>query len=162
MAIAVMTWVLAIPLLGAMTGLRTMTPIALLCLFSYQGHLDVDGTWAAWTGMKVSVIIFCVLALGELVGDKLPMTPNRISAFPLAARVIFGGTVGALAATSVHGYETEGILLGAFSALVGAFLGFYVRRHLTESSGLPKFAVALAEDALAIGISVWALGIITG
>jgi uncharacterized membrane protein len=161
MAIAVMAWLVAIPLLGAMTGLRTMTPIALLCLFAYDGHLDLDRTWAVWAAMKVSAIVFCILAVGELIGDKLPMTPDRTKPFPLAARVVFGGLVGAIAATSLHGYEIEGILLASVSAFAGAFLGFHIRHMLVVTRGMPAIAVALAEDALAIGVSLWAIGIVT-
>ena len=54
-----------------------MTPIAVLCWFAYRGHLPLAGTWGQWAGRPVSVIVFAVLAVGELIGDKLPMTPNR-------------------------------------------------------------------------------------
>jgi len=47
MTIAVMAWLIAIPVLGIATGMRTMTPIAILCWFAYLGDLSVDGTWRA-------------------------------------------------------------------------------------------------------------------
>ena len=103
MAYAMLAWLIAIPVLGAMTGLRSMTPIAVLCWFAYRGHLPLAGTWGQWAGRPVSVIVFAVLAVGELIGDKLPMTPNRTAAFPLFARICFGGLVGALASTGLHG-----------------------------------------------------------
>ena len=78
---AVMSWVLAIPLLGVTTGLRTMTPMAVLCWFAYfgsdGGHLPLGGTWAFWAAKLVTAIVFTVLAVGELIGDKLPKTPSR-------------------------------------------------------------------------------------
>ena len=77
MAMAMLSWMLAIPVLGMMVGLRTMTPIAIVCWFAWLGDLPVDGTWAAWSGKLISVILFSILALGEYVGDKLPRTPNR-------------------------------------------------------------------------------------
>ena len=49
MVIAMMSWLLAIPLLGAATGLRSLTPMAVLCWFAYLGYLPVGGTWAGWT-----------------------------------------------------------------------------------------------------------------
>jgi uncharacterized membrane protein len=162
MAIAMMAWVIAIPLLGAITGLRTMTPIAVLCWFAWRGDLDVEGTWAFWTAIHITPIVFTVLAVGELIGDKLPMTPNRTAPGPLVARLVFGGLVGAIAATGLHGSAPEGIFLGAVSALAGAFLGFYLRQWLVKQKGLPDLAVALVEDLLAISLAIFAISIVTG
>lgn len=162
MAIAVMVWVLAIPLLGMMTGLRTMTPMAVLCWFAYRGDLPVDGTWAFWTAKLVTAIVFTVLALGEYVGDKLPQTPNRTAPGPLMARVAFAGLVGAICATGVDGPVVEGVLLGVAGALAGAFLGYQIRKHLVEWSGRADWNVAIVEDGLAILLSVYAMGIVTG
>lgn len=162
MAIAVLSWVLAIPLLGAMNGLRTLTPIAVLCWFSYLGHLEVYHSWPFWTTKLVTAVVFTVLAVGELIGDKLPNTPNRTSPPALIARIVFGGLVGAIAATNLHGSAIEGILLGSLSAIAGAFIGFHVRQHLVKQRGCADFPVALSEDVLAIGLSIFAMGIVTG
>ena len=162
MANDMMAWLLAIPVLGAMTGLRTMTPMAVLCWFAYAHHLPIQHSWGFWAAKLVTAIIFTFLAAGELIGDKLPKTPSRISAFPLAARVLFGSLVGALAATGLHGQIAEGVILGGISAVAGAFLGYHLRHWLVEEQGLRDLPVALAEDACAIGLSVLAMGIITG
>ena len=79
---------LVFPVLGMMTGLRTMTPIAIVCWFAYLGHLPLEGTWAGWAGKLAAVVLFTLLALGELVADKLPKTPNRTAPGPLAARLV--------------------------------------------------------------------------
>src|ERR1039458_6047953 len=47
MAVAMMSLLIAIPLLGLTTGLRSMTPMALICWYAVLGYLPVDGTWAA-------------------------------------------------------------------------------------------------------------------
>jgi len=163
---AVMSWVLAIPLLGMMTGLRTMMPMAVLCWFAYfgadGGHLPLGGTWAFWAGKLVTAIVFTVLAIGEYVGDKLPQTPNRTASGPLIARLVFGGLVGAIAATGAKGAPLEGILLGVAGALVGSFLGYQARRHLVQWSGRPDWNIAVLEDAFALLISIYAMGIVTG
>lgn len=162
MAMAILTWLVAIPTLGAMTGLRTMTPMALMCFFAYKGNLNVEGTWAFWTARPVTVIVFAVLAVGELIGDKLPRTPNRTNLFPLLARVCFGGLVGTIAAMSANGSSIEGGFLGAVSALMWTFLGFHIREELTRRMGWKDLWVALVEDGVVIGLSILALGIITG
>jgi uncharacterized membrane protein len=157
-----LAWVLAIPALGGMTGLRCMTPMAILCWFAYSGTLDVDGTWAFWTGRPITVIVFAVLAVGELIGDKLPKTPNRTDLGPLLARILFGGLVGAIAATSLHGEIVEGALLSSFSALLWSFLGYHIRHSLVKKHGVSDLVVALVEDGVTIGLSVIAMGIVTG
>ena len=162
MALSFLSWVVAIPLLGGLTGLRTMTPMAVLCWFSYAGDLEVHRSWAFWTTKLVTAVVFTLLAAGELIGDKLPKTPNRTAPFPLLARMGFGGLVGAIAATSLHGSVIEGVLLGLISSVAGAFVGVNLRQYLVKERGFPDLPVALVEDALAIGLSVIAVGIVTG
>jgi uncharacterized membrane protein len=161
MAIQMMSWLIAIPLLGVATGLRTMTPIAVICWYAYAGALGVDGTWATWTGRLSIAILFTVLAVGELIGDKLPQIPNRISLLPLLARVTFGGMCGSIAATAISGPGIEGVLLGVLGALLGAFGGFMVRRHLRERFECEDWKIAICEDATAIVFAVFAMRVIT-
>jgi uncharacterized membrane protein len=162
MAMEMMAWMLAIPVLGMMTGLRTFTPITVACWFAYLGYLPVEGTWAAWVGKLVSVVIFTVLAVCELVVDKLPKTPNRTDPGPLLARLVFGGLVGAIAATGVSGSAFEGVFLGAIGALLGAFGGYLVRKYLVQWSDRPDWNLAVIEDVSAVVITVFALAVITG
>lgn len=162
MAMAVMAWIVAIPLLGAATGMRTFTPMAVICWFAYAGYLPLDGTWAFWVAKLVTAVIFTVLAVGELVGDKLPRTPDRTSIGPLLARILFGGLVGCIVAASLNGSEFEGVILGVGGALVGAFGGYLIRREIVTRSGGKDWPVAVAEDLVTVGFAVLALGIVTG
>ena len=162
MLMVFLSWVVAIPLLGGLTGLRSMMPMAVLCWFAYAGNLPVHRSWAFWTTKLVTAIVFSVLAAGELIGDKLPHTPSRTAPFPLIARIAFGGLVGAIAATALHGSLIEGVVLGAISAVAGAFLGFHLRHFLVKERGLSDLFVALTEDVLTIGLAVLAMGIVTG
>ena len=162
MALAMLSWIIAIPMLGFCTGLRTMTPMAILCWFAYFHHLPLRHSWAFWCASWVTAIVFTILAAGELIGDKLPQTPKRTAPFPLIARIGFGGLVGALAATGLRGAAIEGILLGAIAALVGTYVGYEVRCMLKQSFGFPDMPIALAEDVLTITVSFLALGIVTG
>src|SRR5580704_13575324 len=103
MAMAILTWLIAIPLLGLVTGMRSMTAMAVLCWFAHFGYLPLDDTWASWAAKLVTAIIFTVLALGEYVVDKLPKTPNRTALGPLIARVVLGGLIGAIVAAGLDG-----------------------------------------------------------
>jgi uncharacterized membrane protein len=162
MAMQMMTWLIAIPLLGLVTGMRTFTPMAVLCWFAYFGYLPVGETWASWTAKMVTAIVFTVLALGELVGDKLPRTPSRTALLPLIFRLAFGGLIGAIVAAGLNGSGVEGVILGMLGVAVGAFGGFLVRRELVLRLGCKDWPVALVEDASAIVFAVFALGVITG
>ncbi len=162
MAMAILTWLIAIPLLGVVTGMRSMTAMAVLCWFAYRGDLSLDDTWASWAGKLVTAIIFTVLALGELVADKLPKTPNRTAPVGLVARVMFGGLVGAIVAAGLNGSEFEGIILGVGGALIGTFGGFLIRREIVLRLGSKDWPVALVEDASAVVCAVLAMGVVTG
>jgi uncharacterized membrane protein len=161
MAIAIISWLIAIPLLGVATGLRSMTPMAVLCWYAYVGYLPVDGTWAAWTGRLSVAIALTVLAVGELVADKFPGIPDRTSPGPLIWRFILGGLAGAIAATAMNGPGIEGVLLGVLGAALGAFGGFMVRRDLREKFQCDDWMVAVGEDVSAIVLAMFALHVIT-
>jgi uncharacterized membrane protein len=162
MAMAMLTWLIAIPLLGVVTGMRTMTAMAVLCWFAYRGDLSLDDTWALWAANLVTAIIFTVLALGEYVVDKLPKTPNRTAPAPLLGRIMMGGLVGAIVAAGLDGSEVEGVILAVGGALVGAFGGFLIRREIVLRSGGNDWPVALVEDASAVIGAVLAMGVVTG
>lgn len=162
MAEAVLSWLFAIPLLGFITGLRPMIPMAVLCWFSYTGNLPLDDTWAAWTGKLSTTIIFTVLAVVEIVTDKVPKNPNRINPVPLAGRLVFGGLIGAIGAAALNGAGLEGGLLGALGALTGAFCGYHLRKEIVDRTQFEDWQIAVVEDALAIALAMFALGIVNG
>ena len=161
MAIAMMSWLLAIPLLGFTTGLRSLTPMAVLCWYAYLEYLPVSGSWAEWTGRLSVAIVFTVFAVGELLGDKSPRIPDRTSPLPLLVRIVLGGLAGAIGATAMDGPGIEGVLLGIVGALLGAFVGFMVRRDLVEKIGCKDWHIGVVEDLCAIIFAAFALHIIT-
>jgi uncharacterized membrane protein len=142
--------------------MRSMTAMAVLCWFAYRGDLSLDGTWASWAAKLVTAIAFTVLALGELVVDKLPKTPNRTAPGPLLVRVVIGGLIGAIVAAGLNGSEVEGVILGVGGALIGAFGGFLIRREIVLRLGCKDWPVALVEDVSAIVCAVLAMGVVTG
>jgi uncharacterized membrane protein len=162
MAMTILTWLIAIPLLGMVTGMRSMTAMAVLCWFAYRGDLSLDDTWASWAAKLTTAVIFTVLALSELVADKLPKTPNRTAPGPLLVRIVMGGLIGSIVAAGLNGSGVEGVILGVVGALIGAFGGFLVRREIVLRLGCKDWQVALAEDVTAIFCAVLAMGVVTG
>ena len=161
MAATVLSWMLAIPLLGVATGCRAMTPIAAICWFAWLRLLHVQHTWAFWTANIVSVIVFSLLALGEYVGDKLPKTPSRIAPGPLVSRIAFGGLVGAIMATGLKGSLMEGVILGIIGAVIGALGGYHLRHFLVLRFKCRDWPVAVLEDFCIVLITVFALRLAT-
>jgi uncharacterized membrane protein len=145
-----------IGLLGIVTGMRTMTGIAVVCWMAYLGYLPVQGTWAFWTAKLASVIVFTLLALGEYVGDTLPRTPNRTSLFPALARLSFAILVGLVIATVLDEPLAGGVVLGAVGALIGTYGGYRARMFGARVVGR-DLPVALFESALAVGLAVTAI-----
>ena len=124
---------------------------AVVCWAAHFGWLSLSHSPLNFLTYKVSLVIFTLLAVGELIGDKLPKTPSRISLFPLIARAVSGALAGAALVITAGASLAVGIVGGAVGALVGSFLGYYLRRTLTQSAGLPDLPVALLEDLVAIG-----------
>ena len=162
MAVAIMSWLLALPLLGVATGMRTFTPISVTCWFAYLGYLPVGGTWASWTARLGVAVLFTALAIGEYVGDKLPRTPNRTAPAPLLARVAVAALCGSICATALHGSGLEGVLLAAAGAFAGTFGGFMIRRDVAQKLGCSDWPIALVEDVSSILAAMFALHVITG
>src|SRR3979490_2447240 len=98
-------------------------------------------------GSSGAVVVFTLGALGELVIDKLPSTPNRTRLLGLVGRSVLGGLSGA--AVAVAGAQS--IALGIVPGVAGAFAGYEVRKRLVRALKVPDFVIALLEDAVAIG-----------
>jgi uncharacterized membrane protein len=137
--------------IGIIAGLRSLTAPALVSWAAHLGWLDLGGSWLSFLGSRAAIIILSLLALGELVADKLPKTPNRTDPGPLIFRAITGGLSSLAICASAHQPLVIGTLLGILGAIAGAFAGYEIRHRLAKTFGLPDFGVALAEDIVAIG-----------
>jgi uncharacterized membrane protein len=146
-------------LLGVFTGLRTMTPVAVLCWYAYLHALHLEG-WQAFLAHIVSAILFTVLALGEYAGDKLPNTPSRIGAVGLAGRTLFGGLLGYVVAQPLGSSPVVSLLCGVLGALAGAYAGWFVRTRSVAALKSADWPVAVAEDCVAITGSILVLNAI--
>jgi uncharacterized membrane protein len=142
-------------LIGVVAGLRSLTAPAVVAWAAHRRWLELRYSPLAFLGSPAAWIIFAALALAELVVDKLPATPSRTQPTGLIARFITGGLSGA--AVSVAGAHSLalGAILGAIGGIVGAFAGYQVRSRLVSALKVPDFVIAVLEDALAIGASLF-------
>jgi len=137
--------------LGVVAGLRSMTPLAVVAWAARLGRLELAPTPLPWLGSAVAAWLLAAAALGELIADKLPFTPNRTAVGPFLGRLLGGALAGGALATGHGGSLAGGAVAGATGAIVGTFGGYRARTGLVRALGTPDYVVALLEDAVAVG-----------
>jgi uncharacterized membrane protein len=135
-------------LIGVIAGLRSLTAPAVVAWAAFIGWIDLHGTWASWVANIITVIVLTVLAVGELVNDKLPKTPARTAAPIFAARIITGGFAGAVLGAWPH-WTFTALGSGVIGAVLGTLGGYQARKRLATVTG-KDLPIALLEDAVAI------------
>ncbi|OBK52908.1 DUF4126 domain-containing protein [Mycobacterium sp. 1081908.1] len=146
-------------LIGVVAGLRSLTAPAVVAWGAYLGWIDLHGTWASWMGNIITAVVFTVLAVGELVNDKLPKTPARTAPPIFAARIIMGGLAGAALGAWPH-WTFSALGAGIIGAVLGTFGGYQARKRLAAVAG-KDLPIALLEDAIAV-LGGFAIVAVTG
>ena len=142
-------------LLGVAAGLRSQVPIALLAVEASQGRFDPGtGPLARALESRGGLVGAVTAAVGELVADKFPSTPSRLTAGPFLQRVATGAAVGAAVHRDAGASTVTGVVFGALGAGAGAAAGARFRGLAAERSRLPDAVWAVLEDLLAAGLAV--------
>lgn len=145
-------------LIGIVAGLRAMTAPAVVSWAAYLSWIDLSQSALAFMGYNWTPWIFSLLAIAELVNDKLPNTPSRKVPPQFGARVIMGALAGA-SLGAAGGMLIAGLIAGVVGAVIGTYGGAAVRGRLSASFGR-DLPAALIEDAVAVVggfLMVWAL-----
>src|ERR1700736_1832212 len=127
--------------IGFMCGLRAFAPLALVSWLANWGWMPLAGSHLGVLGTNADATIVSLVALIELVGDKLPKTPKRTEAGPLAARMLTGAMCGVAVCAAAGESLVIGIVCGAVGSIGGAFAGYHIRRALVSGLGVPDFIV---------------------
>ena len=138
-------------LIGIVAGLRAMMAPAAISWAAACGLLALEGSWLAFLGWRFTPWIFSLLAIAELVTDKLPSTASRKVPPQFAARLISGGLSGAAIGIAAGSWPI-GLALGVAGALIGTLGGAAARAKLATAFGR-DLPAALTEDAVAIALS---------
>ena len=134
--------------------MRAFTPLAVVCWGAHFGWAPLGETRFAFLGSIIAAIIVSILALGELVNDKRPEAGNRTAPLPFIGRVLLAALCGGVIFLAARQTWMIGALAAVFGAILGTYGGFLLRRALVRRASLPDLAVALCEDAVAIGGSL--------
>jgi len=139
--------------LGFAAGLRALSPPAVVAWAAHLGWLNLNGSPLSFMGSTITVVIFSILTVGELISDLLPQTPKRTAPAPLVARILMGGLCGACLCAASNQSLLIGGIVGGVGGLIGAFAGYEVRRRLTSALSIKDIFVALPEDLITIGLA---------
>ena len=135
--------------IGVVVGLRSMTAPAAVSWAARLGRVHLQNTPLAFLGFAATPYILTVLAIGELIADKLPRTPSRKASVGFIARLVSGAICGgALGAASAR--LIAGLVAGVLGAVAGTLGGYEFRRRLVKAIGGKDLPIALLEDAIAI------------
>lgn len=136
-------------LIGIVAGLRALTPLAVISWAAQFRWLQLQNTWLAFLSFAATAYITTALALGELVGDKLPITPSRKVPLQFGTRIVVGALCGAALGTQA-GAMLIGLFAGAVGAVVGTLGGAALRAQLAKAFA-KDLPAALLEDVVAVG-----------
>jgi uncharacterized membrane protein len=98
-----------------------MTAPTVVAWAANRNWLNLHNSMLAFMGSTVAVALFTVLALGELVVDKLPSTASRTKPVGLIARSLAGALSGA--AVAAAGAQSIAQALCGRRVITGAFAG---------------------------------------
>jgi uncharacterized membrane protein len=142
-------------LIGTASGLRALTGLAAVSWAAHFGILHLDHTWLAFLGYAFTPYILTLMAIGELVNDKLPKTPSRLAPPGFISRIVTSALCGL--AMGFSGHEViVGLVAGIIGAVAGTFGGAKARSLLAAMFGR-DLPAALLEDVVAVCISAFAL-----
>ena len=138
-------------LIGVIAGLRSMTAPAVVSWAAHWKWLGLQDSSLAFLGSTLAAYVLAAGAIVEIIVDKLPKTPRRTEPLGLIARLVLGGLSGAALCASAHQSIVLGAVLGGLGGVAGGFAGYAARTRLVKALNVPDIAVALLEDAVAIG-----------
>jgi uncharacterized membrane protein len=136
-------------LIGVIAGLRAATAPAAVSWAAALGWLNLEGSWASFMGAAITPYILTILAIGEIIGDKLPVAKSRKLPPSFIGRTISGAFSGAVLGIP-SGNWIAGLILGAIGAVLGTLGGYEFRARLVKATGGRDLPIALLEDAIAI------------
>jgi uncharacterized membrane protein len=141
--------------LGALAGMRSASaPVIASHILSHHQSKKLDESPLRFMQSKNVALALKVLAIGEIIGDKLPSTPNRIKRTSVGFRMLSGALAGASVYKSTGGKAAMGAVVGAAAAFASTYGSYFLRRDAVKASNIMDPFVGAIEDALVIGSGI--------
>ena len=134
--------------MGALCGLRSMTPPAVLSQELARDESGGDGSSLVHClAHPARVATLKALAAVEMAADKTPWIPDRTSPVGLVGRAAMGAVVGAALCSGQEENAVAGGALGAASAVAATYAVYHLRRGLGRGLHVPDPVLGVVEDA---------------
>ena len=141
--------------LGVVCGLRAMVGLAAASWAANRQQIPLQGTWLSFLGFRFTPYITSLLAIGEVINDKLPKTPSRLVPPQFGGRVVMGALTG-----SAIGLSQEHLVIGTSSGIIGSVVGTLAgakaRGYAAKLFGR-DLPAALVEDFIAVALAAIAI-----
>ena len=134
--------------IGMLAGIRSMSAPAVISQVARRGKLAVHGSPVRFLSSKGAVATMTLMAVGEVIADKVPSIPGRTEVGPLAARAATGAFSGAVLCLAKKRSPWLGAMYGGMGAIGAAFAAYYLRQSAKKTLHVPDAVVAVAEDAM--------------
>jgi uncharacterized membrane protein len=142
-------------LIGGISGLRSLTAPAAVSWAAYLNWINLSDTPLAFLGYSATPYILSLLAIGEVITDKLPATPNRKAPLGFIARLVLGTFSGYALALGIGQSAMIGAVMGFTGAIAGTLGGYEARTGLVRALKVPDIVVALLEDVIAVAVGLF-------
>lgn len=137
---------------GTLTGMRSMSgPTLLAARCQVAGEQPGAGPAERWLAHPGAALALGVLALGEMVADKTPWIPPRITPPSVAGRIASGALCGGLQAKRWRKRAWAPALVGGLASFASTFVAYNVRQRTSERLGISTVLLGVLEDAVVIG-----------
>jgi uncharacterized membrane protein len=141
--------------LGLIAGMRTfMVPAVLSHMYSRHPSQNIESSPIKFIQTIPASNVCKVLAVGELIGDKLPTAPNRTGWPGLTGRILSGAFGGATLYRADGKNVFWGGVIGGTAALASTFGCFFLRTAIDSKKFVPNAVVGACEDVIAVSIGV--------
>lgn len=139
--------------LGLISGMRTtFAPAIAAHYLSNQRNSELAKSKLGFIQSPAAAVVTKLLGVAEIIGDKLPNTPDRIVAPQIIARAVSGAFAGAIISAANKDNIAKGVLLGGATALAATFGAYCLRKYISKSGFIEEPVTGMFEDAFAIGI----------
>lgn len=142
-------------IVGSIAGSRaSLAPAITSSILAATPHSPFQSPILKLLGRESISRTLKLMAVPELILDKIPGIGNRTALVGLGARIASGSLCGAALYQAKGHKAAEGALLGGLAAFASTFALFYLRKKLAENTFIPDAILGAAEDALAISSGV--------